>query len=331
MPLSAEPSAPAAKLESRKDLLKRLNYPNVPQGWPWEQTVDEQGHIQIPDRGRPFFDPQELEGVPPTEEGAHDVFEKRDVFGDEVLEAAVGQFVRYEQIEGYQLRVPHHLVDPNPNQPRKLFKQDELLELAENIATHGQGTAAEVALYRTPEGEFRFALIAGERRWKAHSLIQSPHLVVVIVPALNQESLQDYAEIENFHRQDHTDMELAFIFERWRRKALQQGITTDTGQIKFIRSNVSFKHKFIERHLELIPLEKFVQELVHLDIIRMSQAFMIRDVAAARGVSETSLACKALKIQHPGQIDQLKDQGSWGRITPAHLHEAARIDQLHRI
>src|SRR5918992_2754260 len=55
------------------------------------------------------------------------------------------------------------LIDPDPEQPRKVFDEARLAELAESMAANG--LAVPILLRPTPNG--RFVIVHGERRWRA--------------------------------------------------------------------------------------------------------------------------------------------------------------------
>ena len=61
--------------------------------------------------------------------------------------------------------VPLRAISPNPRQPRKVFEQGPLEELASTIRLHG--LQQPIVLEQTDENDDEFLLIAGERRWRA--------------------------------------------------------------------------------------------------------------------------------------------------------------------
>lgn len=281
--------------------------------------------VEIPTRGRPLLDFSILNTAPAGEVGADDVFEKHDLITGALLEAGVGRWECVPAIEGSEFLVSIDLIDPNPNQSRQYFNPDELQSLQQSLQTHGQLETIKVGVYRDQKGQRRFALIDGERRWQALQNLNAPLIAVSIRRILTQERLQDDSDLGNFQRQGFTDVELAFIFERWRQKAIKTGIMGHAEQIAFIEANVSHRAKFIERHLRLVPLEPGLQDLVHKGIIKMSQAFLVEEVAEARGVGQTALAYKALGVTAASELGRLNSDEAWGRLSKARLQEAARI------
>ncbi len=99
-------------------------------------------------------------------------------------------------------------IDPNKNQPRKLFYDDSLEELAESIRLHG--ILQPLALRRMPGG--RFQIIAGERRFRAAKRAGLETVPAVIVDADDKETAE-LALIENLQREDLNPVEEAEGFK----------------------------------------------------------------------------------------------------------------------
>lgn len=99
-------------------------------------------------------------------------------------------------------------IDPNKNQPRKLFYDDSLEELAESIRMHG--ILQPLALRRTDGG--RYQIIAGERRFRAAKRAGLTEVPAVIVEADARE-VAELALIENLQREDLNPVEEAEGFK----------------------------------------------------------------------------------------------------------------------
>ncbi len=100
-------------------------------------------------------------------------------------------------------------VAPNPNQPRREFDQDALLELAQSIER--EGIIQPILVRRVAVGEFQ--IIAGERRWRAASLAGLAQVPIIVREADDQKVLE-LAIVENIQREDLNPIELAIAFER---------------------------------------------------------------------------------------------------------------------
>lgn len=95
---------------------------------------------------------------------------------------------------------------PNPDQPRRHFRDGALNELAESIREHG---IIQPILVRPYKGsDEMFEIIAGERRWRASQLAQL-HEVPVIIRDMDDATTYQVALIENLQREDLTAIEEA--------------------------------------------------------------------------------------------------------------------------
>ncbi len=99
--------------------------------------------------------------------------------------------------------VPISAISPNPEQPRRTFDADELRQLADSIAVHGM--LQPVIVVQSDSG---YVLIAGERRWRAASLLGQQTIPAVVRTANEQERLE-LALVENIQRSDLNALEEA--------------------------------------------------------------------------------------------------------------------------
>lgn len=99
---------------------------------------------------------------------------------------------------------------PDPDQPRKMFEQGAIDELAHSIARHG----VLQPLVVTP-GEKGFLIVAGERRWRASKQAKLEKVPVLVRTLTNQHKLE-LALIENLQRQDLNPLETATAYLKLR-------------------------------------------------------------------------------------------------------------------
>ncbi len=100
---------------------------------------------------------------------------------------------------------------PSPLQPRKLFEQESLDELAESIKAHG--LLQPIIVRKSPGEDEQFEIIAGERRWRASQKAQL-HEVPIIVLELSDIEALEIALIENLQREDLNPVDEAMGYQR---------------------------------------------------------------------------------------------------------------------
>jgi ParB family chromosome partitioning protein len=93
------------------------------------------------------------------------------------------------------------LIVPNPNQPRKIFDQAALDELAASIRERG---VMEPIVLRPKDG--RYEIVAGERRFRASKIAGLTEIPAVIREMSDEDALAE-ALLENFQREDLTTLE----------------------------------------------------------------------------------------------------------------------------
>ncbi len=103
----------------------------------------------------------------------------------------------------YQL-LPIHKVEPNPDQPRRDFDEEELQALSESVAIHG--IIQPLTVRELSSGYYQ--IIAGERRWRAARMAKLTEVPAVIIEADDKKAME-LALIENLQRQDLNPVEEA--------------------------------------------------------------------------------------------------------------------------
>jgi ParB family chromosome partitioning protein len=108
-----------------------------------------------------------------------------------------------KELKEFRRNVPIEDISRSPNQPRKVFEESELKELADSINEIG---LLQPITVRKLDNQ-KYELIAGERRLRAHQLLGKSVIEAIIIDANNEEaSLLTLAE--NLKRQDLTDYEI---------------------------------------------------------------------------------------------------------------------------
>jgi ParB family chromosome partitioning protein len=120
------------------------------------------------------------------------------------LGALLGDFDEPKVSDSPYKLLPIYKVEPNPDQPRKDFDEEELAALADSIAEHG--IIQPLTVRELPSGYFQ--IIAGERRWRAARMANLSEVPAVVMEA-DDRKVTELALIENLQRQDLNPVEEA--------------------------------------------------------------------------------------------------------------------------
>ena len=140
-------------------------------------------------------------------------------------------------------------IEPNRDQPRKIFDEDALAELADSIAKHG--VIQPLLVRPMPDGSYQ--LVAGERRWRASRMAGLTE-VPVVIKELSDDEAMALALIENLQREDLNPIEEALGY-----KSLieEYGLTQEEASKSVGRSRPA-----IANAMRLLSLSKEVLPLV---------------------------------------------------------------------
>ncbi|HEX5066283.1 MAG TPA: ParB/RepB/Spo0J family partition protein [Myxococcota bacterium] len=140
--------------------------------------------------------------------------------------------------------LPIASIDPNPDQPRRVFSEAELESLAGSIRIHG--VLQPVVVRRAGE---RYELIVGERRWRAAQRA-GLDAIPAVVAEVDADDRLEVALVENVQRSDLNPVELAIAF----RALADTGATQEE-----IGRRVGLDRSSIANHLRLLDLSKEIQ------------------------------------------------------------------------
>ncbi len=144
--------------------------------------------------------------------------------------------------------LPINKVEPNREQPRKVFDEDALNELAESIRIYG---ILQPLLVQKEKDYYR--IIAGERRWRA-AKIAGLKKVPVIIKELSEKEIMEISLIENLQREDLNPIEEAEGYQ----KLLQEFDMTQED----LAQRVSKSRSAITNTIRLLKLDAAVQKLL---------------------------------------------------------------------
>ena len=199
------------------------------------------------------------------------------------LGALLGDFSEPAAENSAYRLLPLQKIEPNPDQPRQDFDQEELEALAESIATHG--LVQPLTVRELPNGYYQ--IIAGERRWRA-SRIAGLREVPVIVMEADDKTTMELALIENLQRQDLNPMEEAFGYQ-----ALMQtyGLTQDQTAARVGKSRPA-----VANALRLTALSPAVMEMVRSGELSAGHARALLTLKDEKQQAQTAQKVAALGL-----------------------------------
>ena len=150
-------------------------------------------------------------------------------------------------------------IEPRSNQPRKVFDEAALSELADSIATHG---LIQPVVVRQDNGGF-YSIVAGERRWRASKLAGLTEIPVVILD-IDDNKAAELALVENIQREDLNPIEEAMAFQAL---AKEYALTQEE-----ISKRIGRSRSAIANSLRLLDLPAEVKDMVANDDISAGHA-----------------------------------------------------------
>ncbi len=149
-------------------------------------------------------------------------------------------------------------IHPNPNQPRRHFAEEKLVELAASIAKHG---IIQPIIVRSHEGSYQ--IVAGERRWRAAQRAQM-HDIPAIIRDFDDTETLEIALLENIQRQDLNPIEEAEAYKK---------LTELFGHSAQALADLVHKSRsHVANMMRLIELPPAIRDLVIEDKLSMGHA-----------------------------------------------------------
>ncbi|UJL48362.1 nucleoid occlusion protein [Virgibacillus sp. NKC19-16] len=110
------------------------------------------------------------------------------------------------------MQLPVNKIEPNRYQPRSIFSDEKINELAQTIHTHGM---IQPIIVRELEGEDdkKYEIIAGERRWRAVQSLEWEN-ISAIIRNMTEAETASVALIENLQREELTVIEEATAYDQ---------------------------------------------------------------------------------------------------------------------
>jgi len=147
------------------------------------------------------------------------------------------------------LQIPVDSIEPNRFQPRSIFSEEKIEELAQTIHTHGM--IQPIVVRKIDSEEEKYELIAGERRWRAVQTLEWEN-ISAIIREMNDTEIASVALIENLQREELTVIEEANAYA----KLLEMHSLTQEALAQRLGKNQST----IANKLRLLKLSEEIQE-----------------------------------------------------------------------
>jgi ParB family chromosome partitioning protein len=223
----------------------------------------------------------------------------------------------------YFAEIPVGQISPNPRQPRTIFDEDEMAELAHSIREIGVLQPVVVRLTPgppDPDGQ-RYELIMGERRWRA-----SQQAGLEAVPAIVRETAEDEllrdALLENLHRSQLNPLEEAAAYQQ----LLDDfGCTHDELAARIGRSRPQ-----ISNTLRLLRLPPLVQRRVAAGVLSAghARALLGLDDSAAMERLAQRIVAEGLSVRSVEEIVAMGEEPGPAARKPRAGNRMAVLDDL---
>jgi ParB family chromosome partitioning protein len=164
------------------------------------------------------------------------------------------------------ISVPLFLISSNPYQPRRVFDDRALQELADSFKA--QGVIQPILVRRLGDGQYQ--LIAGERRLRAAKLAGLEKISAIVRVASDAESME-IALIENLQRKDLNPVEAAKAYQRLMKEF---GLTQEE-----LSARVGVQRSSIANTVRLLALPLEVQAWIEQEQLSLGHAKVLLGLA----------------------------------------------------
>jgi ParB family transcriptional regulator, chromosome partitioning protein len=232
---------------------------------------------------------------------------------------AVSERTGDEPIAGaYLEEVPVSAITPNPRQPRRIFDDESLGELADSITAVG---LLQPVVVRKGPGRF-YELIMGERRWRASQMAGVDVIPAIVRETSDVDMLRD-ALMENLHREQLNPLEEA--------AAYQQLLDDFSATHEELAKKVGRSRPHISNTIRLLNLPPAVQKRVAAGVLSAGHAralLGLEDQAAQEQLAQRIVA-EGLSVRAVEEIVALGGEPARTPRTPAIRRPVApRIREL---
>ena len=215
-----------------------------------------------------------------------------------------------------ELMVKISLVEPNRNQPRKMFDKDSLDELTKSVKQYG--VLQPIIVKKIGN---RYEIVAGERRWRAAQAAGLSE-VPVVVRDYDDQKAKEIAIIENIQRTDLNPIEEALAYKSLIEEynltqeelsdKVSKNRSTITNSLRLLKLSKNIQQYMIEGRISsgharaLLSLEdEGKRELLALDI--MKRNLSVRDTEKAAKVLSKKKNVELSDLTETSKEDTVRD------------------------
>jgi ParB/RepB/Spo0J family partition protein len=186
--------------------------------------------------------------------------------------------------------VPLDRIEANPENPRLVFDEAALDELAASVREHG---VLQPILIR-PHGTNQYQLVAGERRWRAARLAGLAS-IPALIEDLDDDTALEISIIENLQREDLSPLEEASMYDRM--------IKEHGYSVRKLAQKLGKDKGYLENRLRLADAPKEIRDLVSVRKDTLSHAYEL------------------MKVEDPRKRRRLAGQVARGELSLVKLRE----------
>jgi ParB family chromosome partitioning protein len=212
-------------------------------------------------------------------------------FSDLISEHHVDELLEGETIEEISLLD----IKPNPFQPRRIFDEDKINELAQSIKEHG--IFQPIILKKVKEG---YIIVTGERRFRAAQRIGLKS-IPSIIRQYEESKVAEIALTENLQRENLTPIEEAEAY-----KVIMNNLKLTQADLA---QKIGKSRSHVTNTLGLLKLPKEVQDMLLSNLISMGHA---------RALSKLEIDKQIIKLAH-----QIIDKG----LSVRQIEELTKIEE----
>ena len=239
------------------------------------------------------------------------------IFGEDVSDVLEEiQQGSHDQFGGIKTRLKVDDIRANPYQPRRIFDEEKLSELASSIEQHGLFTPILVR-----ESTHGYELVAGERRLRASKLANLEEIDAIIV-SFDDEQMMEIAIIENIQREDLNVLEEALGYQ-----SLIDNLKLTQDEVAK-RVNKSRSH--ITNILRLLKLPESVQKMVLEEKLTMGHVRPLVTLDDEKEIKDFAkeIYNKKLNVREAEKLIRDKDKEEVKRPTRIKRREYAYAERL---